>query len=186
MGPKSLIICGSAHAGNGQCLCTCGGFGDSCSAGHQCCSGACNLDAGMCFAGPMVGCQYASQCAPPEECLPFSITNQGTTQLACCIPGGSPSQNGPLGHSSTCCSGAADINTLLCKQSGKGAFCVDGSDCCDGICHDAGGGNPYGYCGKSSQGLPCPNGVGDCCAAGATCPVAASPVCCGPGGVSCN
>lgn len=147
------------HAGSGPAG-SCLAVGDACQGGTECCSGACDANAGCVSnltqcAGPGASCSASTDCCS-SSCV------GGTCSAEQCVSDGKACT-----ESDACCSGScSDDQTCTalndrCKTGGN--ECASNGDCCSGLCDDS------QHCQLSSSfciqpGDSCSRD-GDCCTA---------------------
>ncbi len=111
---------------------TCLPSGAPCSAGSDCCTGACDPASHTCMSSisQCVGAGYA--CTTATDCCNLSCTNGRCAEAAACVP-----DNQACTSPSACCSGSCSEGTCkplntACKTAGNP--CGGNSECCSGGC----------------------------------------------------
>ena len=123
----------SSGAGNGSGV-SCLAVGDACQGGSECCSGACDANAG-CVANSSVCADAGGSCSASTDCCSLSCVDGKCSVDQCVSDGQACTAN------DACCSGACgDGGTCTalndsCKTGGN--ECADNGDCCSGLCDDS-------------------------------------------------
>ncbi len=165
---------------DGQMCCDLGGSESSCSGSLHCQFGDCST-----CRGPSLTCLLGGL-LPGQECCAGSVCRPAPLVPRCCMGEGGQCENGL-----DCC-GLMGCNDGTCACSNENSFCLDSSECCDGLtcqtflCRPAEGET---MCKEVGTGC---EGASECCA-GLTCsetrtePTAPAPrQCCGAADTSCD
>lgn len=123
---------GRNGAGNGS-VGSCLAVGDACQGGTECCSGACDANAG-CVANLTVCADAGGSCAASTDCCSLSCVGGVCSTEQCVSDGQECTSN------DACCGGSCgdDGKCVALNDSCKtgGNECADNGDCCSGLCDD--------------------------------------------------
>lgn len=144
---------------------TCGTDGQMCCppATAGTCSGALSCESGACSTckGPSISCLLGG--LPGQECCAGAVCRPAPFIPRCCQGEGNPCTN-----SLDCC-GFMSCTDGMCTASTEGTFCIDSSECADGLICDS---------------FQCTPGMSMCVDPGTACGAMGAAACCG--GLSCR
>jgi hypothetical protein len=143
----------------------CGTDGMMCcstSASGGTCSGALNCESGVCSMcrGPSLSCLLGG--LPGQECCNGAVCRPAPFIPRCC-----QGEGGPCANSLDCC-GFMQCTDGECAASSEGTFCIDSSECADGLVCESFQCRP-GASMCTNPGEPCGAGGAASCCSGLSC-----------------